>query len=57
MGAKHSALKKEVAALQQEARKRSTKHQEELAIAAKEKRQLQLKIDELRALVRYCRCL
>ncbi|KAF4144858.1 hypothetical protein GN958_ATG06026 [Phytophthora infestans] len=51
MGLTQSALKKEVAALQQEARKRSAKHQEELATAAKDKRQLQAKIDELQALV------
>ncbi|KAJ8518796.1 hypothetical protein ON010_g18163 [Phytophthora cinnamomi] len=51
MGAKQSALKKEIAALHQEARKRSAKHQEELAAAAKEKRLLQVKIDELQASV------
>ncbi|KUF97881.1 ATP-dependent RNA helicase dbp5 [Phytophthora nicotianae] len=51
MGLKQSALKKEIAALQQEARKRSAKHQEELATAAKEKRQLQAKIDELQELI------
>ncbi|KAH7476247.1 hypothetical protein PRIC1_000259 [Phytophthora ramorum] len=51
MGAKPSALKREVAALQAEARKRSTKHQEELEAASKEKRLLQVKIDELQAVV------
>ncbi|KAG1691399.1 hypothetical protein DVH05_026891 [Phytophthora capsici] len=51
MGAKQSALKKEIAALQQESRKRLARHQEELANATKERRQLQAKIDELQAAV------